>query len=144
MLREDCSIDQSVSVFESLEDKRDRWRQRRWERKCPSAPAVRVDLRLAAETELYWEPRLRVMTQSTKVALKPTCSCKDRGTTRGQSKCRECQQKSKSKKRGGETVSARGGLAYQPKSMTSHRYEVAMRGQTKSGECQPKLKLARG
>ena len=42
--------------------------------------AIRADLMLVAEIELYQEPRLRVMTPSTKVALKP--SCRDKGATR--------------------------------------------------------------
>ena len=69
-------IDQRVSVSESPEDKRDRWLQRAL---CASA------IRLAAEAEM------------TNVALKP--SCRGSGATRGQSKYRECQPKSKSTKK---------------------------------------------
>ena len=103
-----------------------------------------MDLRLAVETKLYQEGRLRVITQSTKIALKH--SCRDRGATRGQPKCRQCLSKWTSTKKG-ETVGEEnwvldgGGLLLkkQPKSKTSHRiwYEG---GQAKSGERQPKSK----
>ena len=70
-------------------DKRDKRLQRRWERK--SSSCISIDLRL---TELYLEVRLSVMTRSTKVAFKP--SCRDRGATSSQSKCKESQPTSES------------------------------------------------
>ena len=69
MLKEDGAINLSVSVSESPEDKEGE-RERAL---CASA------IRLAAETEMYQKARLRVMTQSAKVTLKP--SCRDRGAT---------------------------------------------------------------
>ena len=50
------------------------------------ASAIRVNLRLAVETELYREARLRPKVLEAQL-------WRQRGATRGLSKCRECQPK---------------------------------------------------
>ena len=70
MLEEDSAVDQSVSVSESPEDKRDRWLQR-----TLRASAIRVDLRITGVS------RDQAIESEYKVA-----SCRGRGATRGQPK----------------------------------------------------------